>query len=204
MVYSQSGTHLPCEFQYCTLRGGRSLVALMTSEIAELSLFQILSLPEPAALSPVLPRSEIQKAYKRALLLHHPDKFSQSRASTSRTALEPTVDQIKSAYLTLSSPSEQRAYVKRLLLSGKSQPTGPEQDLPKPEGLETVDLDDMNFDELTGYYFRPCRCGREKSYCISEAQLEERVEDGEVRIGCEGCSLHVVVEFGVVDHMVER
>jgi diphthamide biosynthesis protein 4 len=48
---------------------------------------------------------------------------------------------------------------------------------------------------------RACRCGMEKGYTILEEELEDAEQrgEGEVLVGCEGCSLWVRVGFGVED-----
>lgn len=48
----------------------------------------------------------------------------------------------------------------------------------------------------------PChRCATDPGFVVSEAALEsaERRGEGEVLVGCRGCSLWVRVEFGVVE-----
>ena len=181
----------------------------MSAEPSSGSLFSVLLLPEPTTSSPPIPKTEVHKAYRRALLLHHPDKsppqVTTTEASSQRQVAplaqipsKPTIDQIKFAYLMLSSPTSQRDYVQKLF---QSHTIGDQKNdvAHVSTGLEVIDLDDMLFDEDGGYYFRPCRCGRDKSYRVSETELEEHAEDGEVRIGCEGCSLQVVIEFGVIE-----
>lgn len=70
-------------------------------------------------------------------------------------------------------------------------------------GIETVDLDDLEVDEAQGIWYRSCRCGDERGFLIKEADLEEAAEDGEVSVGCRGCSLWLKVLFGVVEDDAE-
>lgn len=62
-------------------------------------------------------------------------------------------------------------------------------------GVETVDLDDLGFDERRGVYYRSCRCGSARGYCFRELDLEEVGEDGELMVECVGCSLWLRVLF---------
>jgi len=66
-------------------------------------------------------------------------------------------------------------------------------------GIETVDLDDLKVDEAQGIWYRSCRCGDERGFLIKEADLEEAAEDGEISVGCKGCSLWLKVLFGVME-----
>jgi diphthamide biosynthesis protein 4 len=64
-------------------------------------------------------------------------------------------------------------------------------------GLDTVDLDDLIFDEGKELWTRGCRCGDDAGFVVTEAELELNAEDGELIIGCRGCSLWLRVLFGV-------
>ena len=70
-------------------------------------------------------------------------------------------------------------------------------------GLETVDLDDMNFaagdDDGGGIYWRGCRCGEAMAYEIHEKELEAYAEEGEIVTGCQGCSLWLRVLFASIE-----
>jgi len=66
-------------------------------------------------------------------------------------------------------------------------------------GIETVDLDDLNVNEAQGIWYRGCRCGDERGFLVREADLEEAVDDGEISVGCKGCSLWLKVLFGVME-----
>ena len=64
-------------------------------------------------------------------------------------------------------------------------------------GVETVDLDDL--EEGEGVWWRGCRCGDDKGFEVQEEDLEAAIKEGEVSVGCKGCSLWLRVLFGVVD-----
>jgi hypothetical protein len=66
-------------------------------------------------------------------------------------------------------------------------------------GVESVDLDDLAFDEDQECWYRPCRCGNEHSYEFCEADLEEVSDEGELVVGCLDCSLWLRVHFAVIE-----
>lgn len=66
-------------------------------------------------------------------------------------------------------------------------------------GIETVDLDDLEVDEARGEWYRSCRCGDDQGFLVAESDLEEAVEEGELSVGCRGCSLWLKVLFGVME-----
>lgn len=138
-------------------------------------------------LDPTLSSSEVKSAYKRALLQHHPDK------ATSAPKSEITVDSIALAYKILSSPSLKASYDTGL------QTSRPKDDADKVfhTGLDSVDLDDLDFDEGKEIWTRGCRCGDDSGFLVTEAELELNAEDGELITGCRGCSLWLRVMFGV-------
>ena len=57
----------------------------------------------------------------------------------------------------------------------------------------------MHMDEAAGLCYLGCRCGRVRGYSVTEEELEKHAAQGAVDVGCEGCSLWIRVEFGVVD-----
>ena len=174
----------------------------MPAALEPISHYKILALPEPTGVSPPLSPTEIKKAYKRALLCHHPDKSSLETSISNPSLVVPTVDQITQAYHVLKSPLEQQAYSQQFLASRRSAQACWSNQSPAQMGFEVIDLDDMHFDEQAQLYYKECRCGRRKSYLVSEAQLEENVEDGEVTVGCEGCSLWICINFQVAKEAV--
>jgi len=136
---------------------------------------------------------DIKRAYRRALLTHHPDK-----AIASTKLSKPTIDEITSAYQTLSTLSLRAELDRQLLLSAKLSTTQ-RQTLPISHVTEMVDLDDLTYDGTQGLWYRGCRCGMERGFILEEVELEEHAELGEIVVGCRGCSLWVKVLFGIVD-----
>jgi diphthamide biosynthesis protein 4 len=165
--------------------------------------------------------ADLRRAYKLALLSAHPDKVTSSTSPNQQQAY--TVDDVKEAYAVLSSPSEKAKYDNWVLanpgiLVGRSGDVGERRiNGDFLLGLEVLDLSD--FDVLDpGFKFssqdgededdverngqmewtRACRCGMEKGYVILEEELEDAESrgEGEVLVGCGGCSLWVRVGFG--------
>ena len=151
--------------------------------------YEVLDLPSSTK---DLSEKDIKLAYRRALLLHHPDKSHQTPSSRSDN---PSIDQITTAYQTLIDPITRSQYQKsqvsqlfRINPLARSHP-----------GLETVDLDDLLYDEQKDMWYGSCRCGKQRAYLVSKEELEMHVEDGEVFAGCEGCSLWLRITFAVDD-----
>lgn len=137
-----------------------------------------------------LDEKTVKVAYRRALLLHHPDKSSPTSKPT------PNVDQIIVAYKTLADPTARSEYdrVRKLKL-----PTDRTTTITAYPGLETVDLDDLLYDEAQGTWYRSCRCGKDRAYLVAEEELETNAEHGEIVTGCQGCSLWLRVTFAVAE-----
>lgn len=159
------------------------------------------------------PSALIRKAYRRALLQNHPDKALPSSPScssstvntpqsSSNTTAPPrekyTIDQITRAFTVLASPRDRAGYDASLRLSRSAEaaPDGLEGGRFQT-GVESVDLDDLDFDQGRGSWYRPCRCGNERSYCFTEDDLIEVEEEGELVVGCLDCSLWLRVHFAV-------
>ncbi|PSS16970.1 hypothetical protein M430DRAFT_103618 [Amorphotheca resinae ATCC 22711] len=169
--------------------------------------YEILGLPPPLPNEPPVSAQTLRAAYRRALLRHHPDKCP------SKPALNPvpgetltyTVDQITLAFSTLSDPKARAAYDASLALDRAAATRGLDGGKEGREwktGIETVDLDDLEgFEEGDGeqVWFRGCRCGDERGFMVREGDLEDAVQEGEVTVGCKGCSLWLKVQFGVVE-----
>ncbi|AEO53571.1 hypothetical protein MYCTH_2295088 [Thermothelomyces thermophilus ATCC 42464] len=192
-------------------------------EILNLSPSALTSLDEPAA------ASLIKRAYRRALLRHHPDKKSSTSSSpsslpSSSPASAPgyTIDQISTAYATLSRPALRQAYDRSLLVlqSQRHRPSSlaPSSATESPggggggggaadfqTGIETVDLDDLDYEEKgrgrdsETTWYRSCRCGNPRGYQFGEADLEDAADLGELMVGCADCSLWLRVCFAVLD-----
>ncbi|KAJ4414678.1 Diphthamide biosynthesis protein 4 [Gnomoniopsis sp. IMI 355080] len=153
----------------------------------------------------------LKQAYHRALLRHHPDKapkpntslktLSSSSSTTNSSQSTYTIDQITTAYTTLSSPKLRSDYN----ISLRNLPTNSTSSTPSAfqTGIETIDLDDLESDDsaATGEttWFKPCRCGNERGFVFVEADLEEAGDLGELIVGCQDCSLWLRVCFAVVE-----
>ncbi|GAB1310483.1 Diphthamide biosynthesis protein 4 [Madurella fahalii] len=186
--------------------------------------YDILSLSQSAISSADDPTATalIKRAYRRALLSHHPDKQStnqQRREQEQNKQQQFTIDQISTAYATLSRPSQRAAYNRSLLLlasphhrqhhhpsqinNGNSRNSDSTIQSDFQTGIETVDLDDLPCQEDEGrgtvWWYRPCRCGNPRGYLFSEDDLEEASDLGELMVGCADCSLWLRVHFAVVD-----
>ena len=144
-----------------------------------------------------LSQQEVKAAYRRALLKYHPDKRSQGAAGVGGTGADRpfTVDDIALAYKTLSEPHLRSEYDRWRQSSAKTLDAS--VDRPHHTGLETVDLDDLAYDPEISRWSRECRCGDKTGFIVSEAELEKNAEDGELIIGCKGCSLWLRVLFEV-------
>lgn len=149
------------------------------------------------------PSTLIKRAYHRALLRNHPDKASQGHlnsASTSTTTSlympsRYTIDQIAQALAVLSSPSQRAAYDTTLHVSRSADADA----VRFQTGVVSVDLDDLDYDETKECWYRGCRCGNDRAYSFREEDLLEAGDDGELMVGCEGCSLWLRVHFAMVD-----
>ncbi|KAH8676049.1 hypothetical protein BX600DRAFT_432581 [Xylariales sp. PMI_506] len=135
-----------------------------------------------------------------------------------------TVDQITEAYTVLSDSRRRREYVRSLQMqqtttirsSNTSSPSSSRQQQNHSQrtstsasasashtqhfsfqtGVETVDLDDLDWDSRAQVYYRSCRCGSARGYCFRELDLEEvGGDDGELMVQCTGCSLWLRVLF---------
>jgi hypothetical protein len=188
--------------------------------------YEILNLPFP---STSLSKQRLKLAYHKALLKHHPDKASSAIArdpvtgppttattlpffnTTTTTTSSPqahkpvTIDQITTAYKTLSDPSLRAEYDRSLRLDRTRTAEREKTGTVFHTGLEVVDLEDLACDEGSSadgevqeaVWYRGCRCGDERGFCVSEGDLEREAEHGEVVVGCRGCSLYMKVLFAV-------
>ena len=163
--------------------------------------YQLLGL-EARQYAPSLSAQEVKAAYRRALLQHHPDKRSQHPVAATREISQyssATVDDIALAYKVLSEPPLRADYDRWLRSKELNGGSDALRNRTHRTGLETVDLDDLVFDKDASIWRKACRCGDENGFMVSEAELERNAEDGEVIIGCKGCSLWLRVLFGVED-----
>lgn len=135
---------------------------------------------------------DIKLAYRRALLLHHPDKSTLACDSKPKHS----IDQITTAYKTLIDPRARSEYDRSRAL--KLFPTTTVSRT-SHQGFETVDLDDLSYNDQEDFWYGSCRCGREQAYMVSEEQLKASAEHEEIITGCQGCSLWLRVTFAVVE-----
>ena len=163
----------------------------MPVKIEEQSHYEVLSLPATQALRNQLNEQDIKLAYRRALLLHHPDKSTPPQTTSPST--KPTIDQITLAYKTLISPTLRTKYDRTQALKA------PTATITSHPGHETIDLDDLLHDDQQNIWYRSCRCGKERAYTITEEELEMNAEEGEIVAGCQGCSLWLRVTFAVAE-----
>ncbi|KAK1657293.1 hypothetical protein BDP55DRAFT_567551 [Colletotrichum godetiae] len=168
------------------------------------------------------PHQIIKRAYHRALLQNHPDKYPQlknnpattstrapSHSSSSSSAATFSIDQISSAYKVLSDPRQRAEYDRALDLAPNNQGLqrgDGDEEKSFQTGIEVVDLDDLEVEEPSSEdpeaaeccWYRSCRCGNPRGFLFTEADLEEAGENGELLVGCQDCSLWMKVHFAVV------
>ncbi|KAK1711306.1 CSL zinc finger-domain-containing protein [Colletotrichum lupini] len=165
------------------------------------------------------PQQIIKRAYHRALLQNHPDKYPQFKStppsgtttravSSSATAATFSIDQISSAYKVLSDPKQRAEYDRALDLAPNNQGLqrgDGDEEKAFQTGIEVVDLDDLEVEEPPSddpeaecSWYRSCRCGNPRGFFFTEADLEEAGENGELLVGCQDCSLWMKVHFAVV------
>jgi len=158
--------------------------------------YEVLGLPETIQNDVTIPIRTLRGAYKRALLQNHPDK-RKNALDTSNTVY--TVDQISTAFTILANVDSRREYDTQQKLSGTSNKHTNRGEEVFKTGVEVLDLDDLEEDEEQNVWYRSCRCGDSRGFLIAEADLEEAAEEGEISVGCRGCSLWIKVLFGVVE-----
>ncbi|KAL2427334.1 hypothetical protein ABEF95_011824 [Exophiala dermatitidis] len=146
-----------------------------------------------------LSNDEVKAAYRRALLLHHPDKIFQSGAASKLSNARPvplySIDEIVVAYEVLADPERRAAYDQALIQEEASGGC----DRGTHIGVESYDLEDLPYDEANNIWYRHCRCGDERGYILTEADLEKESEQREVYVGCRGCSLFIKVLFELAE-----
>ncbi len=172
----------------------------MAKDTAQLTHYEVLSLPKDFLESQKDPTILIRRAYHRALLRHHPDKAAAAQQQP-RPGDAFTVDQIADAFAVLSYNKARAEYDKALVLQLGRSSFGRGSGEPNFQtGVESVDLDDLALDPSPGGgWYRSCRCGNERGYVFGEADLEEAADDGELMVGCQDCSLWLRVQFAVLD-----
>lgn len=167
-------------------------------QIGQPDYYSILSIPTPkTADDQSITPEALKSAYRKALLRHHPDRKPEERIidRTTKAGDKVTVDQIIEAYEVLADPARREKYHEDLLKKTRSA-LGKNGER---SAVETVDLEDLGCREgdQGAVWERECRCGG--VYRVSERQLEEVAGEGEIVVGCRGCSLAVRIVFDVVE-----
>ncbi|KAE8149258.1 CSL zinc finger-domain-containing protein [Aspergillus avenaceus] len=178
--------------------------------------YEILNLKFTGQTTP-LTKQQLKLSYHKALLRHHPDKASSTSQSPSlqnghsvaedASGANPTytIDEITTAYKTLSDPQLRAEYDRSLRLDRAKAVEREKTGTVFHTGLEIVDLEDLAFEEggeakeIPDFWYRGCRCGDERGFMVTEEDLEREAEHGEIVIGCRGCSLWMKVLFAVED-----
>ncbi|KAI5811464.1 hypothetical protein DFH27DRAFT_520880 [Peziza echinospora] len=112
-----------------------------------------------------------------------------------------TLDQILTAYTTLSTDRGRRTYEREFRLNLLLLQTNPTTNTNINAPTENVDLSEFIYHEQWSRHTRSCRCGEEEGFVVLDHELAESVGPdgkGEVVVGCAGCSLWVRVGFGVM------
>jgi|SRR5882757_2374499 len=148
-------------------------------------------------------KEDIKTAYRRALLVHHPDKAAHSNTNPFKPSIRPqktptySIDDIVLAYEILLDPEKRAAYDRTLEQDAKCKETGTNNDKDTHIGLEDFDLEDLKYDEIKNIWTKSCRCGNEEGYMLTESDLENESLAGEIYVGCRGCSLFIKVLFAL-------
>ncbi|KAK7206288.1 hypothetical protein BZA70DRAFT_276225 [Myxozyma melibiosi] len=181
--------------------------------------YDVLGLPPPPHANP-LSLEAIRKAYRAALLRHHPDK-NLAADSDNLDQSNETVDHIVAAYNTLSVPNLRADYDRSIIEKSKSLASQSDYEARIIAQSDMADLDDFAFasmclthrlseDESTctdcvreEVWYKECRCG--DAYVITESMLvdvsnarkDEDGDEGEVLVQCSRCSTWLRVLFSV-------
>ncbi|KAG5417211.1 DPH4 [Candida metapsilosis] len=169
----------------------------------QLTYYEILNVPSTAT------QDQIKSAYKLKLLSTHPDKKS-AKADTSNhrstsSSTHPDINQILTAYTTLSSPQLRSQYDSDLQTQSKINGVNLSGD-----GLDSFTLDDfecieaeVNSGENEVQFVRVCpRCQYEQGMVLTEDDLISKgtnCDDDEGRfdiiVQCNSCSLWIHVRY---------
>jgi len=146
-----------------------------------------------------LSAADIKAAYHRALLKHHPDKSNSHsnlihhhQTDQEEQDKPPTidVDQLKEAYITLSSPRLRAEYDLEAATSSERPNDGSGGRGPRP--AQIISLGEFA-ERSEGLWYHACRCGGE--YVISEQDMEKECH----LVGCNSCSEVIWVGYEVAD-----
>lgn len=181
---------------------------MSTESSRQTNLYTVLGLPGPPS-SNAIGAAQIKIAFRRVLLKNHPDKAGhllENLPSKPKQGRGPDIkpdydiDTICLARDTLLDSARRREYDRELINSAGPQTGRPMIPL-HPTELDTIDLDDMQYDESSGSWYKTCRCGNTTAYEVSEEDLDIASKDGtrEVLVNCGDCSLFVRVVFEAVE-----
>lgn len=168
---------------------GRNVSSIFN--VLRMNYYDVLGLSPQPTRTPKLGQEDIKIAYRRALLQHHPDK-SKVKMGISDPMQKYTIDEVTFAYHFLSDITKKAEYDRSLRLLAPKAGNGVSKE---QTGLESVDLDDMAYDESQNIWFRNCRCGDDRGFRVTEKELENEAQYGEIITGCNGCSLWLCISF---------
>ncbi|EGX50437.1 hypothetical protein AOL_s00076g201 [Orbilia oligospora ATCC 24927] len=207
--------------------------------------YTILSIPQSLPPTHKNYQSLLKKSYHRTLLRCHPDKLLTGTSSIAGQTKQKqnvgeeeeeedgndggeihTVDQINTAYKTLSSPTLRQEYdlfLRSSVSNGTNGGAGGRGRGGYKTGLDVIDLDDMVYHlpeeeeeaegSQGGRFTKSCRCGAEEGYVLTEEDMDDVEKEVQQQqqginngtkarsmiIGCLGCSLWVQVDWVVCD-----
>lgn len=134
--------------------------------------------------------SEIKQAYRRLILMNHPDKQPTTTSRDAQFPVTSEIHRIKEAYDTLRDSILREAYDSCLRSNAMSAPPSRAPSTQRPAQMISLE----EFDERKeGEWVYACRCGG--VYKIDEGMMEE---DRHL-VGCEWCSEVVWVGYEVED-----
>ncbi|KAL8821558.1 MAG: hypothetical protein Q9223_000402 [Gallowayella weberi] len=156
--------------------------------------YQVLALQQPFPGRPAVSQEQIKRAYRHALLAHHPDK-SRIAVTSQPNTTQYTIDQVTTAYQTLIHPARRLEHDKQL--RAKPHIKSDSDCVKSHAGIDTLDLDELDHDGYSNEWHRDCRCGDDKGFRVTEDDLQRSSDAGEMITECQGCSLRLRVKFGV-------
>ncbi|KIW94711.1 uncharacterized protein Z519_04688 [Cladophialophora bantiana CBS 173.52] len=169
--------------------------------------YDVLHLSRHPEQSHHLSKDDVKAAYRRALLIHHPDKAPATTKDASLKSLRNngastpipvySIDDIVVAYEVLSDPAKRAEYDRTLDRGVNFDWKGKSDEKGTHIGVEVYDLEDLKYDEFQTIWSKSCRCGDEQGYIVTESDLEKEAQQGEVYVGCRGCSLFIKVLFAL-------
>lgn len=166
--------------------------------------YSVLGLPLPSSNGHgSITRDGLRNAYRKALLLNHPDKFARNGSDpievpdARESYHRHSIDKILLAYQTLADPRLKTEYDQKLLSTHAQRRAAQQEKFEKGThaGVDVHDLEDLNYNEENGFWSRSCRCGDGEGYILTEQDLEHEIKEGEIFVGCRGCSLFIKVLF---------